>query len=57
VSTGGYIAVAWLVTFAVVAAYALWILRRGRELTEQVPEDERRWMTSRAGAGHGPDGE
>jgi hypothetical protein len=56
VSTGGYIAVAWLVTFAVVAAYAMWVLRRGRELSARVPEAERRWMTARDGGPH-PHGE
>lgn len=43
-STNGYIAVAWLVTFLTIAVYALWVLRRGRELSRRVPEDERRWM-------------
>jgi heme exporter protein CcmD len=44
VSTAGYIALAWIVTFVVVGAYAAWVLRRGRELSRRVPEDERRWM-------------
>lgn len=43
-STNGYIAVAWIVTFAVLSLYALWMVRRGRELSRQVPEEDRRWM-------------
>lgn len=43
-TTTGYIALAWVVTFGVVALYAAWILHRGRELSRRVPEDERRWM-------------
>jgi len=44
VSTTGYIAAAWVGTFAAVGAYAVWILRRGRRASELVPEEERRWM-------------
>jgi hypothetical protein len=43
-STNGYIAVAWIVTFAVLALYATWMVRRGRDLSRQVPEEDRRWM-------------
>ncbi len=43
-STDMYIAVAWIVTLLVLAAYAAWILRRGRALSDQVPEERRRWM-------------
>ena len=43
-STTGYIATAWIVTMVVLAAYSWWIIRRGRELSKRVPEDERRWM-------------
>lgn len=39
-----YIATAWIVTFVVLAAYAAWILRRGRALSRRVPEEDRRWM-------------
>lgn len=44
-SSTGYIVAAWLVTFGVTAGYALWILRRGRRLSQQVPPAQRRWMT------------
>ena len=40
----GYITVAWVVTFSVLGLYSAWILRRGRELSRDVPEDQRRWM-------------
>ncbi len=43
-STGTYIAIAWTVTMVVVALYSLWIIKRGRELSAEVPEDQRRWM-------------
>lgn len=43
-STNTYIAIAWVVTFAVIALYAAWIVRRGRELSRRVPEEDRRWM-------------
>ncbi|MGI9578025.1 MAG: hypothetical protein ACR2OH_07500 [Microthrixaceae bacterium] len=43
-STEAYIAVAWIVTMAVLAAYSYWVIRRGKELSAQVPEEERRWM-------------
>jgi O-antigen/teichoic acid export membrane protein len=39
-----YIAAAWIVTFTSVAVYALWVIKRGRDLSRQVPEDRRRWM-------------
>ena len=37
---------AWVVTFAVVAGYALWVLARGRRLSREVAPEERRWMTA-----------
>lgn len=43
-STTFYIATAWIVTLGAVALYALWVIRRGRELSEKVPEEQRRWM-------------
>ncbi|MEZ5350354.1 MAG: hypothetical protein R2714_14300 [Microthrixaceae bacterium] len=39
-----YIATAWIVTIGAVALYAVWLMRRGRTLSEQVPEEQRRWM-------------
>lgn len=43
-STDAYIAIAWIVTMVVLAVYSLWIVRRGKELSSRVPEEERRWM-------------
>lgn len=43
-STGGYIATAWIATFGSVGIYAAWVLRRGRRLSRSVPPDQRRWM-------------
>lgn len=43
-STTFYISVAWAVTLGVPALYALWLIRRGRELSSRVPEEQRRWM-------------
>ena len=40
-----YIALAWIATFGVLAGYSIWVLRRGRVLSRQVPADQRRWMT------------
>jgi len=44
VSTTGYIAAAWFGTFAAVAAYAAWIIRRSRRAAALVPEEDQRWM-------------
>lgn len=43
-STDFYIGTAWVVTLGVPALYALWLLRKGRELSSRVPEEQRRWM-------------
>ena len=43
-STTGYIATAWIGTFVAVGAYAAWIIRRGRQAAELVPEEDQRWM-------------
>lgn len=43
-STTGYIITSWVVTFGVVAGYAAALVRRGRNLSRQVPSDRRRWM-------------
>ena len=39
----GYIAAGWAGTAAVLGAYAVWVLRRGRALSRRVPPEERRW--------------
>ncbi len=43
-SDTAYIVAAWVGTFGAVALYAWSLLRRGRRLSRQVPEEERRWM-------------
>jgi heme exporter protein CcmD len=39
----GYIAAAWGASLAVLAAYALRTVRRGRSLSRRVPPEDRRW--------------
>lgn len=36
----------WGATVVATGAYAFWVLRRGRKLTGQVPEERRRWSES-----------
>jgi hypothetical protein len=43
-STNAYIAAAWIGTFGAVGLYAWNLIRRGRKLSEVVPEEDRRWM-------------
>ncbi|HZA77355.1 MAG TPA: heme exporter protein CcmD [Acidimicrobiales bacterium] len=38
-----YVAAGWGGAAALVSAYAVWVLRRGRALSRQVPPEERRW--------------
>ncbi|KAA0232902.1 MAG: hypothetical protein JJLCMIEE_03523 [Acidimicrobiales bacterium] len=39
-----YIIGAWAAVSAALVAYVAWILVRGRQLSRQVPPEERRWM-------------
>lgn len=39
-----YVGVTWVATAAALGGYAVAVLRRGRRLSERVPEDRRRWM-------------
>lgn len=39
----GYLIAAWGGSLAAIAAYARYIVVKGRELTPQVPADRRRW--------------
>ncbi len=39
----GYVAAGWGISLAVLAAYALRTLRRGRSLAQRVPPEEQRW--------------
>ena len=41
-----FVIAAWVVTTVVIAAYVFWMLRRGRKLSESLPEAERRWTNS-----------
>jgi len=43
-SDWGYVAMAWTITVAVLVAYAVWIIVRGRSLSRRVPPEDRRWM-------------
>ena len=45
-SSTGYIVAAWVITFAAVAGYSLWVLVRGRRLSREVAPEQRRWMTA-----------
>ena len=38
------IVLAWVVSFVAIAGYAVSVVRRGRRLSQQVPESSRRWM-------------
>lgn len=42
----GYVFGSWGATAVVLAAYSFWVLRRGRKLSGQVPEERRRWSDS-----------
>ncbi|CAN5155223.1 hypothetical protein BH18ACT4_BH18ACT4_06500 [soil metagenome] len=39
-----YVAAGWVVSFAAVGGYTLWVLVRGRALSRRVPPEDRRWM-------------
>lgn len=43
-SQWGYVLLGWLLTFAVVVAYTVAIIVRGRVLSRRLPPEERRWM-------------
>lgn len=43
-SEWGYVIAGWAVTVAVIVAYAVWVIARGRALSRQVPPEDRRWM-------------
>jgi hypothetical protein len=38
------IALAWVLSLGAIALYAASVVRRGRRLSEQVPESSRRWL-------------
>lgn len=39
----GYVAAGWSIPLVVLGAYALRTLRRGRQLAQRVPPEDRRW--------------
>jgi hypothetical protein len=39
----GYVAAGWLASLGAVGAYALYTIRRGRALSQDVPPERRRW--------------
>ncbi len=39
----GYVAAGWTIPLALLGAYAVRTVRRGRALAERVPPEERRW--------------
>lgn len=39
----GYVVAGWTIPLALLGAYALRLVRRGRVLSERVPPEERRW--------------
>ena len=47
----GYVLAGYGVTVAVLALYALKVVRRGRKLTRSLPEDERTWRCPPPGPG------
>ena len=44
--SGGWnnVAAAYAVTIVAVAAYAVFVILRGRKVTRQLPPEDRRWM-------------
>ena len=45
-SHGGYVAAGWGIVAGTLATYVAVTLQRGRRLSRQVPEQERRWTAS-----------
>jgi hypothetical protein len=43
-SDWGYVTFGWMLTVAVLVAYTVWILVRGRSLGRRLPPEDRRWM-------------
>ena len=42
----GYLIAGWGISLVVLGGYALRLVRRGRSLSVEVPEDRRRWLES-----------
>ncbi len=43
-SQWGYVTAGYVIVFAVLIAYAVRLVVRGRSLSRQVPPEDRRWM-------------
>ena len=39
-----YVTAGWAISAAGVVAYVVWVLRRGRTLSREVPPEDQRWM-------------
>ncbi|MGH9137503.1 MAG: heme exporter protein CcmD [Acidimicrobiales bacterium] len=39
----GYVLSGYGISAAAIGGYVVWMLRRGRQLSRQVPDEERRW--------------
>jgi protein-S-isoprenylcysteine O-methyltransferase Ste14 len=39
-----FVIAGYVIVFAAIAAYSLWLLARGRSLTDRVPEERRRFL-------------
>lgn len=42
----GYLIAGWSIGLGVLGTYGWSVVRRGRKLSDQVPPERRRWMTS-----------
>ena len=42
----GYLIAGWAIGIGVPALYAIYVLRRGRKLSGEVPPDRQRWISS-----------
>jgi len=40
----GYVGITYSIAIAVLLAYTVWVIWRGRRVSRQLPPDERRWM-------------
>ena len=43
-SAWGYVTMGYVLVFAVLFAYSVHVLAKGRSLSKQVPPENRRWM-------------
>lgn len=43
----GYLTAGWGISVGVMVVYGVSVIRRGRSMAKRVPQDRRRWMTTR----------